>query len=154
MSIAFRKGNADIQGNLTPMIDMAFLLIVFFVLVSRIVDRDRVDMDLPSPTESATERASEDRRVVINVLPGEGGKADGYRVGGVEFSSSAAGVASMTQHLAGLFAANPQIHVNVRADRATHYQFVEPVMNAVSAGARRAGNAPGAARVNLMVVKP
>ena len=153
MSIAYRKGSAEIQGNLTPMIDMAFLLIVFFVLVSRIVDRDRVDMDLPQPTEAATERASEDRRVVINVLPGAGGKADGYRVSAVEFPSSPAGIASMTEHLAALLAGNPQMHVNVRADRSTHYEFVEPVLNAVSAAARRAGSPSAAARVNLMVVK-
>ena len=45
-----RKGNptSAINANMTPMIDVTFLLIVFFVAVSQIVDRDLVPLDLPS----------------------------------------------------------------------------------------------------------
>jgi hypothetical protein len=83
MSVLYKRGNAEIYGNLTPMIDMTFLLIVFFVLVSRIVDRESVDMNLPQPRKALAEKVSQEQRVVINVLPLPGGEIGGYRVGGV-----------------------------------------------------------------------
>jgi len=62
----------------------------------------------------------------------------------------------MTGHLAALYRANPRLNVNVRADRATQYEFVEPVMQAVSAAARRAvaAGVPSVnPRVNLVVTE-
>ena len=152
MSAIFKRGNAVIYGNLTPMIDMTFLLIVFFVLVSRIVDRERVEMNLPQPKQAAAVKAGEESRVVVNVMPGSSGGINGYRVGGTSFGPDPAGVNAMTAHLTRLFQLNPAIHVNIRADRATQYEHVEPVMQAVSLAARATGNAmPG--RVNLMVIQ-
>ena len=54
MSSIFRRGPAQAQANITPMIDVVFLLIVFFVLVSQIVDLESVDLDLPTPEHAAT----------------------------------------------------------------------------------------------------
>ena len=48
MSSVFKRGNAKIEANLTPMIDVTFLLIVFFVLVSQIVEVENVPMSLPA----------------------------------------------------------------------------------------------------------
>lgn len=151
MSVVHQRGNARISGNLTPMIDMIFLLIVFFVLVSRIVDRERVEMNLPQPKHAATERAAEEQRVVINVLPGAPGEVKGYRVGGTPFEPGSSGLMALTQHVASLYRTNPHINVNVRADRSAPYEHVEPVIEALSRAARMAG-AP-AARVNLVVVQ-
>lgn len=153
MSALYKPGRAVIQGNLTPMIDMVFLLIVFFVLVSRIVDRERVEMNLPAPKPAATQPMPEDNRLVINVLPGTGGAIRGYRVGGTEFTPDATGLAAMTQRLAAAYRSNPNVHVNIRADRGAHYERVEPVLRAVSAAARLSGSAMSAARVNLVVVQ-
>jgi biopolymer transport protein ExbD len=153
MSALYKHGNATIQGNLTPMIDMIFLLIVFFVLVSRIVDRERVEMNLPQPTPALTLPMDDEHRVIINVLPGVGGEIRGYRVGGTEFSSTPTGLAELTQRLAGVYRGNPQVNVNIRADRGTHYERVEPILRAVSTAARASGSPAATARVNLVVVK-
>lgn len=142
-----------IQGNLTPMIDMIFLLIVFFVLVSRIVDRERVEMNLPLPAHAATVRPGEEQRVIINVMPGIGGGIEGYRIGGTQFAADRAGLSAMTLYIATLFRTNPLINLNIRADRRTHYEHVEPALAAVSAAARTAGASATAARVNLVVVQ-
>lgn len=152
MSAIYKRGNAVVRGNLTPMIDMIFLLIVFFVLVSRIVDRERVEMNLPQPKDAAAQKMGEESRVVVNVMPGIDGGIDGYRVGGTSFAADARGVIAMTAHLARLYQLNPAIQVNIRADRSTQYEHVEPVMHAVSLAARSAGSeTPG--RVNLMVIQ-
>ena len=51
------------------MIDVVFLLVVFFVAVSQIVDQDRVTMDLPAPSPSAAPagRASSEMMFGIHV---------------------------------------------------------------------------------------
>ena len=72
MSTIYKRGNAEISANLTPMIDVTFLLIVFFVLVSQIVEVENVEMELPKPTEPLTEKLGEEQRAVINVVPEEG----------------------------------------------------------------------------------
>ncbi len=59
-----------IAANLTPMIDVTFLLIIFFVLVSQIVEVENADLDLPRPEQAASELPSEQSRVVINVPSG------------------------------------------------------------------------------------
>ncbi len=153
MSGVFKRGSAEIEANLTPMIDVTFLLIVFFVLVSQIVEVESVQMKLPEPIDPATELAGEEQRVVINVLPEAGGKIAGYRLGTRSFPPDAAGLQALKGQLRTLFASNPQAAVNLRADRETNYEFVEPVMEIVAAAASGLSERPNAARVNLVVVR-
>lgn len=153
MSALYKRGKAEISGNLTPMIDMTFLLIVFFVLVSRIVSSENVEMRLPELKDPTTEKLAAENRVVINVIPGVSGGIDGYRMGSRNFAGDPAGLQAMGEQLTALYQANPAINVNLRADRRTHFEFVEPVMQMISTAARQAnaaGNAT-AARVNLVV---
>src|SRR5690606_35390103 len=96
---------------------------------------------------------ADDQRIIINVMPGMGGEASGYRIGGDEFPVDPSGLAALTQRLAAAYRINPAVNVNVRADRNTHFEHVEPVMRAVSAAARASGQPIAAARVNLVVVK-
>ena len=135
------------------MIDVTFLLIVFFVLVSQIVDLDSVDMELPKPEHPMTVLPGEEARAVINVVPGMGGAARGYRVGTFEFAPTDAGRAELAGHMAGLYRLNPALNVNLRADRRTEYQYVAPVMRAITNAAGLANAGIPAVRVNLVVVR-
>jgi len=152
-----RKERTGIEANLTSLIDVTFLLIVFFVLVSRLNEVESVQIDLPRPVDPASVLLEAEHQVVVTVLPAAGGAVSAYRVGLTDFPADRAGVQAMTDHLADLYRANPRLDVNIRADRATHYEHVEPVMQAVSSAARAAAatGAPvaGAARVNLVVTK-
>lgn len=141
--------------NLTSLIDVTFLLIVFFVLVSRLNEIEQIEMNLPSPAGAATEVLESERQVVINVVPGASGSAAAFRVGVTDFTPDASGLEAMTAHMAGLYQLNPRIDVNIRADRLTRYEHIEPVIGAVSVAARSAvGDRAGAsARVNLAVVR-
>jgi biopolymer transport protein ExbD len=151
MSAVYQRGSANITGNLTPMIDMIFLLIVFFVLVSRIVDRERVEMNLPRPNDPAAQKLSEEQRVVLNVLPAIGGAIEGYRLAGSSFAPNPAGIAGLTQQLLSIYRTNPNANVHVRADRGTHFEHVEAAMSAVAQAARTAGAARS--RVSLVVLE-
>jgi biopolymer transport protein ExbD len=153
MSATFKRGVTSIQANLTPMIDVTFLLIVFFVLVSQIVEVENVEMELPRPRDAATVLAGDEQRVVINVVPSgsERGGVGAYRVGAAEFGPGDDGLSAMSAHITGLYRDNPGLRVNLRADRTTRYEHVEPAMAAVSTAARSAG--VPSARINLVVVK-
>ncbi len=153
MSTIYKRGNADVQANLTPMIDVTFLLIVFFVLVSQIVEVEHVDMDLPRPLHAASHTSGEESRTVINIMPGPDGRAAGYRVGAREFPADEIGIAGLQQRVTELYSANPNLRINLRADRNTQYQWVEPVMQAITDAARQSGRADAVARVNLVVVR-
>lgn len=141
-----------VAANLTPMIDVTFLLIIFFVLVSQIVDLESVSLDLPAPPDPATEMARDERRCVINIVPGAPGRASGYRVGNRFYAADTAGVRAMTGHLLGLYRDMPDLRVNLRADRSTHYQWVQPVLEAVANAAREAGHEV-IPSLNLVVVR-
>lgn len=151
MSRVFPRGRARIEANLTPMIDMTFLLIVFFVLVSRISEVENVRMALPEPQDPATVPPPEQGRVVLNVLPGAEGAIEGYRVGAAQFAPTDEGLASLERHLAVLFRGNAELDVNLRADRATEYAAVAPALEAI-AGAARSSDRAKKTRVNLVVL--
>lgn len=153
MSAIFKRGNADVQANLTPMIDVTFLLIVFFVLVSQIVEVEHVDMQLPRPEEAASFRPGDEQRAVINVIPGQNGDIAGYRIGAREFPPNQEGVDRLTSRLVELYEANPNIRFNLRADRATHYRWIDPVIQGVSNAGRRAGRGEISPRLHLVVIR-
>ncbi|MFK7961707.1 MAG: ExbD/TolR family protein [Phycisphaerales bacterium] len=145
-----RRGPVRVHANLTPMIDVTFLLIVFFVLVSQIVETEHVDMDLPVLIDPSTEPPGEDARAVVNVVPGIGGDVLAYRLGSTRYPADDAGRAALTAALATRIAGNPQLRLNLRADRDSHYELVRPVLEAVAEATRRV---PGAApRVHLVVI--
>ena len=146
-----RRGPARIAANLTPMIDMTFLLIVFFVLVSQITDQQRVEMDLPRPLDPATLRTGDEQRTIVNVVPMPGvddGSASMLRVAGLSFPPDPDGIAAFRAHLGRMYTETPGMRVDLRADRRVRYRFVAPVMRAITNAADDANVLP---RVNLVV---
>ena len=152
MSSVFRKGPADVRANITPMIDVAFLLIVFFVLVSQIVQVETVPMDLPAPDDPASRPPEDEQRTIVNVVPGPAGAAEAYRVGSNRFPAGPQGIATLRNHLANLYSGNPRLRINLRADRATHYRFVQPVFDAVQQAASSI-DSNITPRINLVIVR-
>ena len=149
--------SARIEANLTPMIDVSFLLIVFFVLVSRIIGGERTPMELPDVRAGAAEEGREEARVVLSVLPGENGKARAYRLDLDEFPADPDGLVMLTEALSALYRSNPTLAVNLRADRTTQYEWISPCFRAATVAASLAAEAPNAPpegivpRMNLVV---
>ena len=151
MSLVHRKGPARIDADLTPMIDMTFLLVVFFVVVSQISEIENVEMELPMPQPSASAPPPEETRSVLNVLPGEDGQAIGYRLNLIDFPLGEQGLESLRTELTRLYRTQPDLRINLRADRRTLQKNIDPVFGAIN-GAARAADRRDAARVNLVVV--
>jgi biopolymer transport protein ExbD len=58
----------DIELNLTPMIDVVFNLIIFFMLVADLSQKDIEILQLPWSTEAQADEGKEKKRVLINIV--------------------------------------------------------------------------------------
>ncbi len=154
MSLLFKRVPHAIHANLTPLIDVTFLLIVFFMLVLQITDLDNVDMDLPTPQDPVSELFGDQHQVVINVVTALGGTASRYQLGGRPFRTDTEGLENLTDALATRYRENPALQINLRADRSTHYEWVDRIFLAVKDAAKRSGRPDDVnGRINLVVSK-
>ncbi|MFO0828175.1 MAG: biopolymer transporter ExbD [Phycisphaerales bacterium] len=140
--------------NLTSLIDLSFLLVVFFVLVAHISSVERVPLRPPTPRDPASELPGDEPRVVLNILASS--DAEAFALGTDRFRDDVGGLAAMRTRLAELYRANPQVRVNLRADRAARYDRVEPAMRMISAAAAEASiglERPIDPRIHLVVLR-
>ena len=106
--------------NMTPMIDVVFLLIIFF-LVSSHLARQETQMELPLPTAESGEQAPEDERprITINVL------SDGQMVLGGQVVPPNELLARLRDRVG---KSSEDLQVRIRGDRTAPYGNVEPIM--------------------------
>lgn len=150
MSQLHRRGFASIDSVLTPLIDMGFLLIVFFALVSHISAVDAAKIELPRPTPSAAGRPSDQPRAVINAIADDDGALLHYRLGGRDYEATPQGRALLGESLAQLLRDQPSTELALRADRRLPWRSIAPLFEAASRSAAVA--TPGQpARLRLVV---
>jgi biopolymer transport protein ExbD len=145
-ALSIRRGSGDVRANMTPMVDVVFLLIIFFMLVAQISRQRVVEVELPRIEESVSTEIEGEGRTVVNVVPESrvaqlGGD---YRLGALAFDASDAGLDRLTHALREASGADPDTLVLVRAARTEAYERVYPVLRAV-------GDA-GIGRVSLVML--
>ena len=124
MRVASNLSRGSLGFNMTPMVDVVFLLIIFFLVSSHLAQQEtQLELDLPGAASGLPPDEAEVRRVVVNVLPGQQ-PAERIMVGGRLLSG---------RQLAELIdyesrRAGRQLEVRIRSDRTVPYQVVEPVM--------------------------
>ena len=126
MSVRIDKGRLGSGLELTPMIDVVFLLMIFFLVASKLDEADRsIDVVLPQAS-AAKPLTSKPREFVINI-DREGNYFAGARPVRLD---------DLQQLLRQSAADNPQRQtVIVRADENTAHKFVVGAMDAcVQAG--------------------
>jgi biopolymer transport protein ExbD len=106
--------------NMTPMIDVVFLLIIFF-LVSSHLAKQEAQMQLPLPSADSGHEATElaTPRVTINVLMDGTMLLSGHKVKADQLQQRLTGRLKET---------GPSLQVRIRSDRGAPYRFVEPIM--------------------------
>ena len=153
MSVAERLGvgrPVKTGANLTPMIDMTLLLVVFFILVSRITSVEQIPLELPSPFDPAANPAPGAPRLVVNIPGDDYGTATGVIYDQQKYSFDEGDLDLLTGAIAARLEVMPELQVNLRADRRVPYESVAPVMNALAMAGARAGRTEGV-RVNLVI---
>lgn len=153
----FHRGPTTPQMNITPLIDVVFLLIIFFMLVNNIISEQSVEMIVPQLDEPTTRELDDAGRLIVNIAPAEyarsertdnpllfDGEARFIRVGLETFAAD--DLEGVTAALAEAKAADDDVEVVLRSDGALYYGVVQPVMGAISRA--------GIDKVNLVAYMP
>ena len=118
--------------NATPMVDVFFMLAIFYMLVTRFSSAEQVPMELPRPQGSLAEVAQIPERVVINCRLADPARSSPssalYSVGPNRPES----LAMISERLAALKRQSPDLKVIIRADRRLDYAPVRALMRVIA----------------------
>ncbi len=117
------KTQQSVSIDMTPMIDMVFLLLIFFLVATRFHQEER-EMQIALPEAKAAGPISMALREIIINVDADGQIIVGGRV--IEAQALRAMVEEAVQ-------ANPEQKVSVRGDRATPYSNVVRVLDVCKA---------------------
>jgi biopolymer transport protein ExbD len=128
MKIAKTKSLCTVSLNMTPMIDMVFNLLIFFILTSQFAQLETEDVVLPLSTTATTKDYTEFRNVVINIKNKDG-------AGEIIVFRRPFTPPELTEHLKQLkeSAVGRIMNVILRADADVPYEDVARVMLAAGA---------------------
>jgi biopolymer transport protein ExbD len=122
VKVARLAARGSLEFNMTPMIDVTFLLIIFFITSSHLAQQEvQLELDLPHATSGRNVGEIEARRVTVNVL--EDGR--------VLLGSQAVQREELERRIRyeqQQVAAGESLEVRIRSDRSVPYQFVEPIL--------------------------
>jgi len=121
MKIPRRDTHGTVGFDMTPMIDIVFQLIIFFLLTNHLVQQEtQIKIALPEATSGEQQEFDDNApRVTINV------QSDGQ----VSLGSGVVNIAELTDRLAEKRAASGNsLEVRIRSDRHVPYRVVEPIM--------------------------
>lgn len=122
MRIPRSQSRSGFGFNMTPMIDVVFQLIIFFLVASHLTRTEtQLDLRLPVASSGAEDTDFETPRVTINV------KEDGSLwMAGREIAT-----AKLTEQLAEVRGKEgDNLEVRIRGSRSSTYAHVEPIMRA------------------------
>lgn len=148
MTLRKHKEPADLRANLTPMIDIVFQLIIFFMVVAQITRHRAVELTPPMIDSRAGERTDDTiPPIVVHVIPGASAPgAPAYRLDDDVFERTEPGLTALARRVAESIARSPEAQVQVRADRLEDYARVRPALQAAHEG--------GATSVGLVTMSP
>ena len=110
--------------NMTPMIDVVFLLIIFFLVSSHLARQEvQTELDLPAARSGQAPGEEQVRRIVVNVLP-EVRPEGRFMVSGKRMQCRE--VTRMIGFESGQ--SDGKLEIRIRTDRSVPYQSVEPIM--------------------------
>ncbi len=104
-----RSQSEEVGFNITPMIDLTFLLLIFFMVTSKL-SKEQKKMDIALPLAASAVRPEDlSNRDIINVDP-----QGVLHVGDRPLSDE-----QMREHLRARFRASPPLKIYLRADKET-----------------------------------
>ena len=121
MPVTIRASLSNGSLNMTPMIDVVFLLLIFFLVSTRLEQEERdVAVDLPTASE-AEPSVNRQREIFVTVTPEGNYYVDGRQLDEVRLAST----------LKNAYRINPgRQRVTIRADRDSRTRHVVAVMDA------------------------
>jgi biopolymer transport protein ExbD len=113
-------GRGELVLELTPMIDVVFLLLIFFMLATTFMDPEReIDLDLPEAGSSLA-REVEHEEIIINVM----------RDGSLSLGDRHVDRETLAAELERAARVDPNRSVTIRGDRDARHESIVSVMDA------------------------
>ena len=120
MKIESKDPAAELALNLAPMIDVVFLLLIFFMVATTFSEQEKqMDLDLPS-AESGKVAAPETEDIEVYIM----------RDGNLQIEGEIVNHDRMVEIFARASRENPETPVTIRGDRVAQLQVVTDVMDA------------------------
>ena len=124
------KVEYELQMNMTPMIDVVFNLIIFFMIVTDLTQQELEDLVLPKADKCQKDENPEDKRMIINITrPGH------YVVKRRDCGVVDDCIDEIRRHLAAQVKFFPREEdgaseqpILIRADKETEFKYVQKVM--------------------------
>ena len=120
MKLAYKDIAPAAEMDMSPMIDMVFLLLIFFIVASQVVDA-KPEVDIPS-ADAGMIPANIENRLMVSVKQ-DGSYYLGLNEAPVSLGEVASAVAAESQD-------NKELEVVIRADSAVRYEVNEKIVKA------------------------
>lgn len=118
-----REKKHNVEVNLTPLIDVVFLLLIFFMVTTSFTRETQIQLELPKANVEPLETESKSLEISID-------KEGRYFVNKKALVNKS--IDTLKRAIAPLIESNPDISVIVSADANTPYQSVVTAMDATS----------------------
>lgn len=116
-----RTDTQDVEIDMSPMIDMVFLLLIFFIVASQIVKIDKVPINIPSAVYAKVPEDETGRYIITVTRDG-----DLFVGPGAEQVT----IDDLKKQIAAELEANEKLRILIRADGQTKYEETEKIMEA------------------------
>ncbi len=126
------KPDRPMQVNMTSMVDIVFLLIIFFVLVSQFISADNISVELPNPDSSLARAVELPERVVLNCQYAGADIAGRAKVRYLLGPIAVDNAKELQARLVAVKQERPDVQVILRADRRLSYKSVREAMQAIA----------------------
>ena len=120
--------------NMTPMIDVVFLLIIFFMTVAEFSKLDTEELELPEADQAKIQEVPPPKELVINVVKNERESTDRHQVVDLIVNKerhtrkTIEKLLRVEAELAKDRRGSVQLSVLVRADKAVEYRHIEGII--------------------------
>ncbi len=122
------EGGED-EINMAPMIDMVFLLLIFFMVASHMSKMDRTPVELPVADESKVPANARGRQLItLRSRDNTGEEVD------IIMNLKPVEIDQITPYVRNLLTDDPKAEIYLRADRYAKHKHVKDVMAACAEG--------------------
>ncbi len=118
----------DAQFEMAPMIDMVFLLLVFFMIASRMSVMQNIELEIPTASNAVVPK-ERPQRFVINITEAGIVHAGPIEMGSTDSADALTGLRDMVKERKEEFA---ELKVYLRADQMTDHVHVRRVMGVMA----------------------
>jgi len=119
-----RHRSGAVHFNMTPLIDIVFQLIIFFMLVSQFAGVENVPVDLPTLSQGDAEVLQPEDKVVVTLRYAEGLGHPIYQIGPLAVRT----LDQLATRLARVKAISPDVELVLRTDKRIAYRYLRQVM--------------------------